>query len=336
MLNLNRHKNGQPAGQPNMQPMGGPNPGAPMGQQGQPAGPGFTTPMNRPTYSSPSTDPEVGKDPNARVKLLSRLTAGLAAVTLISVGFGGYSLVSTSAQKAELDGSSSPTVVAKKAITAGTTITADMLEIVKVPAKYRSADAVETADNLIGHPAATEISSGAQVGSAQVIGSDDASQLSHRIAKDKVAITIDTTTASGLAGGLSIGDKVNVITYSTTTVGDEGSFIESSSCETVVENAKVTALGGVSADVSSDYASVTLEVSEDEAKKIKEASQDSIDLVLKPTVTQSTKTTANGQTSANGQTATGTDQNSQNSQNGTSTQSGSAESSYQAVSNNGK
>lgn len=290
----------------------------PMNQPTQPpqAAPFYGRASGSPTtYSTP--DPEVGKNPNARVKLLSRLTAGMAAVTLVSVGFGGFSLVSTSAQKAELNDSAKATVVAKKPITAGTTITADMLEVVQVPAKYRSSDAVETMEALVNHQAAAEIASGSQVNASSVIGSETAQQLSHRIDKDKVAITIESTTASGLAGQLTIGDKVDVVTYETVVSASDESVDEKTQCSIVVENAKVAALGGKSSDVDSEYASVTLEVTEDEAKKIKEASQDSVDIVLKPTVTQTTKTMSNTQS-------------------GTSTQNTSAESANQAVSTNGK
>ncbi len=274
----------------------------PQQQAAQPA-PGYPTQRPATTYSTPG--PEPGQNPNARVKLLSRLTAGLAAVTLASAGFGAFALVSTSAQKAELDGSSKATVVAKSAITAGTTITADMLETVKVPAKYRASDAIESVDSIVGHEAATEIASGAQVGGSSVLGSDSAAQLSHRISKDKVAITVDTATASGMAGQLTVNDKVTVIKYSNEiSAGADGSASTSKVSDVVVENARVIALGGKSSNTSADYASVTLEVTQDEAEKIKAASQDGIDIMLKPTTSTSASTLANGTQSGTGATST--------------------------------
>ena len=306
---FNRQKNAQPQqGQP---------------QMGQPAAPGFAGQQRPPMYSTPN--PEAGQNPNDRVKLLSRLTAGLAAVTLVSVGFGAFSLISTSTQKAELDGSSRPTVVAKSAITAGTTITADMLEVVKVPAKYRASDAAETAENIIGHEASTEIAAGAQVGGGDYIGSDLAAQLSHRISKDRVAITITTETASGLAGQLTVGDKVTILAFGTALTGENEGVTEA---EKLVENVKILALGGKSTDATNDYDSVTLEVTEDDAEKIKAAAQDKLDLTLKPSVDTDKN---NGTTAANQGSVGGV---SVSSSNGASVSSSSSNGS-QAVSNNG-
>lgn len=306
---FNRQKNAQPQqGQP---------------QMGQPAAPGFAGQQRPPMYSTPN--PEADQNPNDRVKLLSRLTAGLAAVTLVSVGFGAFSLISTSTQKAELDGSSRPTVVAKSAITAGTTITADMLEVVKVPAKYRASDATESAENIIGHEASTEIAAGAQVGGGDYIGSDTAAQLSHRVSKDRVAITITTETASGLAGQLTVGDKVTVLAFSTALSGENEGVTEA---EKLVENVKILALGGKSTDATNDYDSVTLEVTEDDAEKIKAAAQDKLDLTLKPSVDtdKANSTAAASQGSIGGVSVS--------SSNGASASSSSSNGS-QAVSNNG-
>lgn len=307
---FNRQKNAQPqAGQP---------------QMGQQPVPGYNAQQRPATYSTPN--PELGQNPNDRVKLLSRLTAGLAAVTIVSAGFGAFSLISTSAQKAELDGSSQNTVVAKSAIKAGTTITADMLEIVKVPAKYRTSDALDKTDNIIGHEASTEIAAGSQVGGSDYIGSDTAAQLSHRVGKDRVAITITTETASGLAGQLTVGDKVNILYYGTELSGDDSGTTSSGAvAKKLVENVKILSLGGKSTDATNDYDSVTLEVTDEDAEKIKAAAKDGVDLALKPTTNENTAaaTAAAQNATANGNTNT------------SSSATQGSTSSTQAVSNNG-
>jgi pilus assembly protein CpaB len=219
------------------------------------------------------------QDPNQAVRRLSRIAAALAFVAIAAAAFGAFSYSSAQSMISDSQADAKQVVVAKAAIGSGTTITDAMVELKSVPASYRVSDYAGSLADVVGRAAASDIASGSQLTTSSTTGSDKSSQLSKRIASDKVAVTIDASTTTGLAGQLKVGDKVDILTFSDSTD-------ISASAQTVCQNAKIAALGGKSSDTDSSYASITLEVSESEAQAIKGcANGGKIDVVLKPAST---------------------------------------------------
>ena len=215
-------------------------------------------------------------DPNAAVRRLSRIAAALAFVTIASAAFGAWSYSSAQTLVADSKADAKPVVVARTAISSGTTITDAMVEIKEVPASYRASDCMESLDGVVGRQATADVTAGSQLTSSTVSGTEKATALAKRVSSDHVAVTIEASTTTGLAGQLKVGDRIDLITFVNATDAEK-------SARKIVENAKIASLGGKSSDTDASYTSMTLEVTEDEALAIKGcANSSTLDVVLKP------------------------------------------------------
>lgn len=114
-----------------------------------------------------------------------------------------------------------------------------------------------------GSRALVDIPAGAQISSSLVTGAGG-DRLAAELAAGKQAVTLAVDVEAGLAGHVRPYDTVRIVSV-------EGASSGEAFLETVCERARVVAVGDDVAGVQSGSASVTVEVSPDEADAVREA-----------------------------------------------------------------
>lgn len=211
----------------------------------------------RPRKSAPSSVLE------QRVKNLTRVAAVAVAVTVCAVAFALYAVVAANAEIAETRSGMTNVVVAASPIAAGEAIPASSLEVRAVPDAYVVDGALSDPAAFVGAAALARIEANSQITSSLVAGSANSSSLSGALAPGMKAVTVAVDEESGLAGLLHTGDVVSVVG---TTAAVNGP-----SWTTLADTATVIALGGSIAAPSDGYTSVTVEVTDDQARAIRAA-----------------------------------------------------------------
>ena len=161
-----------------------------------------------------------------------------------------------------------PTLVAAADIRAGDAITAEAVTVQDVPATYRAAsalggEALDAEGLAAGGRAIVDIPAGTQLSSSFVTGMGG-DRLSAELGAGLQAVTLAVDVETGLAGHVRPYDTVRIVSA-------EGASAGEAFLETVCERARVVAVGDDATSVQSGSASVTVEVSPEEADAVREA-----------------------------------------------------------------
>lgn len=213
-------------------------------------------------------------DASARLERLSRGVLISTVVAVASLGFGIASSAAAQAQVETVTGDMHPVVIASKAIAAGTTITADQVSLVEVPATYLVDGALADAGALIGKTVCVSVPANTQMSGSLIADLGNTSSASAKIPAGQRAVTVNVTASTGLSSLLRCGDRVEV--YAST---------QSSSLYRIAESVTVLALDGALSGPSAgtSYSTVTLQVTDAEAEAILAAEQGgTISLALIP------------------------------------------------------
>lgn len=197
--------------------------------------------------------PEPMPERSARaVRTLARLSACLGALAVGAVVFAIAVSTSSQARLSVYDGDVRPVCVANEAVPAGTTLESDMLRVEDIPAAYVSEGALSSPEEAAGCVAVSPIPANGQVASTSVAAAGNASSLANALEPGFQAISVAVDAESGLAGLIRPGDHVDVLA--------EGRL--------AVANATVLALDSSLGEAQEEYATVTIQVSSEDALAI--------------------------------------------------------------------
>ena len=179
--------------------------------------------------------PKPRKGDTVRVKRLATIVAASVALTAVSVSYGVWSAAAS---------------------------------VQDVPATYRAAsalggEALDAEGLAAGGRAIVDIPAGTQLSSSFVTGMGG-DRLSAELGAGLQAVTLAVDVETGLAGHVRPYDTVRIVSA-------EGASAGEAFLETVCERARVVAVGDDATGVQSGSASVTVEVSPEEADAVREA-----------------------------------------------------------------
>lgn len=203
-----------------------------------------------------------------RVKRLAAIVAVSVSLAVVSLAYGVWSSAASRAEVERVTMGSLPTLVAASDIHAGDLLSSETVEVRDVPASYRASSALDGealnfGGAVQGSRALVDIPAGAQISSSLVTGAGG-DRLAAELAAGKQAVTLAVDVEAGLAGHVRPYDTVRIVSV-------EGASSGEAFLETVCERARVVAVGDDVAGVQSGSASVTVEVSPDEADAVREA-----------------------------------------------------------------
>ena len=135
-------------------------------------------------------------------------------------------------------------VVAESTIPAHTRITDEMLQVVAIPSDVVHPEAILSINDAVGGISRADIIKGEQLLVSRVHTEDQRASLSYRVPEGMRAISIPVGEASGVAGYISAGDRVDVLVNYSTDVTDIEEEQESMMLVyTVFQNLEVLASG---------------------------------------------------------------------------------------------
>lgn len=208
-----------------------------------------------------------------KVSRLQKVTAGLAVIAVLA---GGVAVVSEIDANNRIEVALSGTtevVAATKTIRAGDEISASDLAFVSVPNSTVADGAITKKDiddsskTPVGRVATQYIAKGSQLTNASTAGKDNPESLAAAIGDGMEAVTISVDAQSGMGGMLRVNDRVKVIQPNDGSLGGDGFTV-------IADSVRIAALDGnfSSGSGSSDgYSTVTLEVTPEQAGKIRTA-----------------------------------------------------------------
>ena len=176
-------------------------------------------------------------------------------------------------------------LVAAADIRAGDVLAASSLEVRSVPRSLRvqtalGADALEGSASPVGQRALADLPAGTQVTPAAVSGRADTARLSAALAAGRQAVTVAVDAESGLAGQLRPSDRVRVVAL-------EGAASGEAFLSTICDDVRIVSLDGDRVGGDGAYASVTLEVTPEQADAVRAAQwAGKVSLVLMPALVE--------------------------------------------------
>lgn len=191
------------------------------------------------------------------VRTLTRLTAVLGALSIGSVVFALATFASAQARLANVDAETVPVCMAAQAIEAGTVLQPDMLTVRDVPAFLAVAGALGTREEAAGQLAVEPIPANGQVTAGALAASEAPASLAGALDAGSRAISVAVDAETGLAGLVRHGDRVDVLS--------EG--------RAIVEDARVVAVDSSLSETLEEYATVTVQVSPEDAAVIQAAQE---------------------------------------------------------------
>lgn len=191
------------------------------------------------------------------VRTLTRLTAVLGALAIGAVVFALATFASAQARLSSVDTETAPVCTAVQAIKAGTVIEANMLTLQDVPASLAAEGAIGTREEAVGKLAVEPIPANGQITAGALASSEPAASLAGALDAGSRAISVAVDAETGLAGLIRHGDRVDVLS--------EG--------RAIVENAKVIAVDSSLSETLEEYATVTVQVSPEDAIAIQAAQE---------------------------------------------------------------
>lgn len=208
-----------------------------------------------------------------KVSRLQKVTAGLAVIAVIAGGVAVVSEIDANNRIAEAFSGTTEVVAATKTIHAGVEISASDLAFVSVPNSTVADGAITKKDiddsskTPVGRVATQYIAKGSQLTNASTAGKDNPESLAAAIGDGMEAVTISVDAQSGMGGMLRVNDRVKVIQPNDGSLGGDGFTV-------LADSVRIAALDGnfSSGSGSSDgYSTVTLEVTPEQAGKIRTA-----------------------------------------------------------------
>ena len=208
-----------------------------------------------------------------KVSRLQKVTAGLAVIAVIAGGVAVVSEIDANNRIAEAFSGTTEVVAATKTIRAGDEISASDLAFVSVPNSTVADGAITKKDiddsskTPVGRVATQYIAKGSQLTNASTAGKDNPESLAAAIWDGMEAVTISVDAQSGMGGMLRVNDRVKVIQPNDGSLGGDGFTV-------IADSVRIVALDGnfSSGSGSSDgYSTVTLEVTPEQAGKIRTA-----------------------------------------------------------------
>lgn len=208
-----------------------------------------------------------------KVSRLQRVTAGLAVIAVIAGGVAVVSEIDANNRIAEALSGTTEVVAATKTIRAGEEISASDLAFVSVPNSTVADGAITKKDiddsskTPVGRVATQYIAKGSQLTNASTAGKDNPESLAAAIGDGMEAVTISVDAQSGMGGMLRVNDRVKVIQPNDGSLGGDEFTV-------IADSVRIAALDGnfSSGSGSSDgYSTVTLEVTPEQAGKIRTA-----------------------------------------------------------------
>jgi len=180
-----------------------------------------------------------------------------------------------------------PVVVAKADVPPKTRLTAEMLQVVNVPAEYIQPGAVQELDKAVGIVAREQIVAGEQVTQRRLLLEGKSAGFTGIIPPDKRAVSVAVTEVTGVAGLVKPGDYVDVIvTFDTNILGEHLSQIFLQNVRVLAANRDTEAAAaeaGKKETTTNTKMTVTLAVSPEEATRLTVADEKGkIRLVLRP------------------------------------------------------
>ena len=191
------------------------------------------------------------------VRTLTRLTAVLGALAIGAVVFALATFASAQARLSSVDTETAPVCTAVQAIKAGTVIEANMLTLQDVPVPLAAEGAIGTREGAVGKLAVEPIPANGQITAGALASSEPAASLAGALDAGSRAISVAVDAETGLAGLIRHGDRVDVLS--------EG--------RAIVENAKVIAVDSSLSETLEEYATVTVQVSPEDAIAIQAAQE---------------------------------------------------------------
>lgn len=208
-----------------------------------------------------------------KVSRLQKVTAGLAVIAVLAGGVAVVSEIDANNRIAEAFSGTTEVVAATKTIRAGDEIAASDLAFVSVPNSTVADGAITKKDiddsskTPVGRVATQYIAKGSQLTNASTAGKDNPESLAAAIGDGMEAVTISVDAQSGMGGMLRVNDRVKVIQPNDGSLGGDGFTV-------IADSVRIAALDGnfSSGSGSSDgYSTVTLEVTPEQAGKIRTA-----------------------------------------------------------------
>lgn len=208
-----------------------------------------------------------------KVSRLQKVTAGLAVIAVLAGGVAVVSEIDANNRIAEAFSGTTEVVAATKTIHAGDEISASDLAFVSVPNSTVADGAITKKDiddsskTPVGRVATQYIAKGSQLTNASTAGKDNPESLAAAIGDGMEAVTISVDAQSGMGGMLRVNDRVKVIQPNDGSLGGDGFTV-------IADSVRIAALDGnfSSGSGSSDgYSTATLEVTPEQAGKIRTA-----------------------------------------------------------------
>lgn len=208
-----------------------------------------------------------------KVSRLQKVTAGLAVIAVLAGGVAVVSEIDANNRIAEAFSGTTEIVAATKTIHAGDEISASDLAFISVPNSTVADGAITKKDiddsskTPVGRVATQYIAKGSQLTNASTAGKDNPESLAAAIGDGMEAVTISVDAQSGMGGMLRVNDRVKVIQPNDGSLGGDGFTV-------IADSVRIAALDGnfSSGSGSSDgYSTVTLEVTPEQAGKIRTA-----------------------------------------------------------------
>lgn len=208
-----------------------------------------------------------------KVSRLQKVTAGLAVIAVLAGGVAVVSEIDANNRIEEAFSGTTEVVAATKTIRAGNEISASDLAFVSVPNSTVADGAITKKDiddsskTPVGRVATQYIAKGSQLTNASTAGKDNPESLAAAIGDGMEAVTISVDAQSGMGGMLRVNDRVKVIQPNDGSLGGDWFTV-------IADSVRIAALDGnfSSGSGSSDgYSTVTLEVTPEQAGKIRTA-----------------------------------------------------------------
>lgn len=204
-------------------------------------------------------------------KMLACACAALCALTVGTAVWAGVNVSGATGEVAQFKAAARTVVVAAAAIPSGTVVGVEDVRLADVPETYLADDAAADLSLVIGKTATANIPANAQVAQSNLAGEGNATALAEAVNPGYVAASIAVNSETGVAGLVRQGDRVDVLA--------EGG--------TVIEGARVLALDAQLAGEITQYSTVTLEVTAQQAEDVQAAQMDSaVRLVLNSRVAE--------------------------------------------------
>lgn len=196
-----------------------------------------------------------------RAKRRLAVACGVAsAIAVAAVGLGGAELSSALQVRRELAEATTPLVTLKRSVSAGEAISESDLVVADVPTAFAPADAATETSQVAGKVAVVDMTEGNAVSRGSLTGSETASSLPGAVTSGHVGYMLSFASSADAASPLlRPGDRVDVMGGAD---GQEPAVI----CSDV----RVIAVdGSLSASApASDYSTVTLDVTEEQAAQL--------------------------------------------------------------------